>query len=95
MPTNTSSNYHPIQGECITAMYEISWDRVVHKTEEELKNLVTGELIHLLIKKAKEKNLIEYTKFLDLTTDKLTIKARCYLTPDDSVRVLRLNKIIT
>lgn len=92
---NTDSSVDlPIQGHGFIAVREFAYPDVIGLSEDQLKEMVKEDLVHRLIEKAHELKLIEYTKSHDYSTDKITIRARCYLLPDDKVRLFRVNKLI-
>lgn len=84
----------PIQGHGFIAVREFAYRDVIGLSEDQLKEMVKEDLVHRLIEKAHELKLIEYTKSHDYSTDNITIRARCYLLPDDKVRLFRVNKLI-
>ena len=94
MITNSNFEDHPIAGHGLMAVREMPHEDVRGISEDQLKKMVKEDLVHRLIEKAQELKLIEYTKFHDIFTDRVTIRARCYLLPDDKVRLLRVNKLI-
>lgn len=52
---------------------------------EEIKRDLTNQLVTYIM----EKGLIEFTKFPDITRMQTTYTARCYLAPNDQIRIIR------
>jgi hypothetical protein len=100
MSTTPQNNYtekfdiniedHAIQGKMIIVSFNIRDDFSKYESDEKdyVKRVLANKLAIALI----ESNLIEFTQQLDPITFSTIIKARCFVTPDEQVRILRTKK---
>jgi hypothetical protein len=83
-----------IKGELLTAQWScssyIEKDPKLIKGPDEIKKMLTLDLAQKII----EHNLVEFTKQYEAHTNMYVFRARCYLTPDKQVRLIRTNEIL-
>jgi len=80
---------HPIQGQMFMVSFTAS-DKLMFDTPEDVwKQEVKKRLAMDLAEKMLEEGVIEFTQMQDSVWVHKTIKARCYLVPDNQVRILR------
>jgi len=80
---------HPIQGQMFMVSFTAS-DKLMFDTPEDVwKQEVKKRLAMDLAEKMLEEGVIEFTQMQDSVWGHKTIKARCYLVPDNQVRLLR------
>lgn len=87
---------YPIGGKMIvaTATMEDSYLTMIQDGNPEAVKRIKTELAMQLATYMIEKNLLEFTKFMDPVAYTTTIRLRAYLAPNDQVKILRLaNKI--
>jgi hypothetical protein len=81
-----------IGGKLIKVTHEVSgYDVAKCSTEAEFKNHVKKHLAMQLAMYMIEYNLIEFTQFENLSTQSHTVAARCYLAPNEQVKLLRIH----
>lgn len=80
---------YAIQGKMFMASYQASEHQIVSMGEDAFKQRVKESLAMDLVNKMLEAGVIEFTQMQDQITLSKLIKARCYLVPDNQVRLLR------
>jgi hypothetical protein len=83
---------HTIQGKMLTVSRSIGMlplTRTLDYYTLEIK--IKEELVSDIAHKMLESGLIEFTRQNDPTTDTITYRARCFMTPNDQVQILRKN----
>jgi hypothetical protein len=81
-----------IGGKLVKVVHEISgYDVAKCSTETEFKNYVKRTLAMQLATYMIEHNLVEFTQFENLSTQMHTVAARCYLAPNEQVKLLRIH----
>ena len=81
---------YPIGGKIVSTSLEITFadtDRFL--SDDDFKRAIKERMATHLVKQMVENNLIEFTKIRDGLTDAYVLHARCYLAPDDQVKILR------
>jgi len=81
---------YPIGGKLVGTSLDITFadvDRFL--TDEDFKDAIKGRMATALVKFMIEKKLIEFTKIQESSTASFRLYARCYLTSDDQVKILR------
>jgi len=81
---------YPIGGKLVGTSLDITFadvDRFL--TDEDFKDAIKGRMATALVKFMIENKLIEFTKIQEPTTASFRLHARCYVTSDDQVRILR------
>lgn len=81
---------YPIGGKLVIGSLDITFadiDRFL--TDDGFKNAIKEKMATHLVKCMMENNLIEFTKIADSMTGSHRLHARCYLAPDDQVKILR------
>jgi len=81
---------HAIQGKMIIVSFNTIDD--LSKYESDEIDYVKRELANKLVIEMIQNNLIEFTQQRDPITLSTIIKARCFVTPDEQVRILRTKK---
>lgn len=82
----------PIQGKMLTVSSSIVMlplARALDQSTLEIK--IKEEMARELALEMLKSKLIEFTKQNDPTTDTITYRARCFMTPNDQVQILRKN----
>ena len=80
---------YAIQGQMFMVSYEASEHQMALMGEDTFKQSVKEDLAMALANKMMEAGVIEFTQTVNLHSGHKTIRARCYLVPDDRVRLLR------
>ena len=80
---------YAIQGQMFMVSYEASEHQMALMGEDAFKQSVKEDLAMALANKMMEAGVIEFTQMKDQIAFRRTIKARCYLVPDNQVRLLR------
>ena len=79
----------PIQGEMVLAEWSctnyILKDQRFVKGEDEIKRILATHLAEQIL----ERRLAEFTKRHEVHTNTHFFRARCYMVPDEQVRILR------
>jgi hypothetical protein len=83
----TESYDHAISGRMFLAVVHSLYDPRVNDKDQE--DRVKYELTEKLIRGIIESKCVEFTKSLDNTTGAYTYRARCFVTPDAQVKILR------
>lgn len=78
-------NIETIQGQMITATFELDEFEMSKMDDVDMKNKVLNLLVNELI----SAKCIEFTKQQDLITNTMKIRARIFATPDSQIRVIR------
>lgn len=87
--TFTTMEY-PIGGKLLSTSLDITFadvDRFL--TDEDFKDAIKERMATALVKFMIENKLIEFTKIEDSMTGSHRLHARCYLAPNDQVKILR------
>ena len=84
----TNASLDLIKGQMVTAQMSIDANEAIQMDDLELKNI----LLSKLVKELMNGHYIEFTKQQDVATMKTTIRARIFVTPDEQVRLLRVNQ---
>jgi len=77
----------PISGKMLTVKNTFKDEMRVILSDDEIKR----KMIYELAKEMARSGMIEFTKQNDPTTDTITYRARCFMTPNDQVQILRKN----
>ena len=81
-----------IQGKMLTVSRGMKMEpltRVLDQPTLEIK--IKEDLVSDIALEMLKSGLIEFTKQSDPTTDTITYRARCFMTPNDQVQILRKN----
>lgn len=81
---------YPIGGQLVGTSLDITFadtDRFL--TDDDFKNAIKVKMATALVKFMMENKLIEFTKIQEPTIGSFRLHARCYVTSDDQVRILR------
>lgn len=81
---------YPIGGKLVGTSLDITFadvDRFL--TDEDFKDAIKARMATALVKFMMENKLIEFTKIADSLTGSHRLHARCYVTSDDQVKILR------
>lgn len=90
---NVNFEEHSIQGKMLTAQYIIGMAETLHfDSENSFRQHVKQMLARQLAEKIIEDKLAEFTIEKIATTQSTVVRARCFLTPDSNVRILRKEK---
>ena len=80
---------HPIQGQMFMVSFTATEHLMFNTPEDVWKQVVKKRLAMDLAEKMLEDGVIEFTQMQDSASVHKTIRARCYLVPDNQVRILR------
>jgi hypothetical protein len=81
-----------IQGKMLTVSRSMGMESLTEAIDySPLENTIKIELATDIALKMLESGMIEFTKQNDPTTDTITYRARCFMTPNDQVQTLRKN----
>lgn len=83
---------HTIQGKMLTVSRSIGMlplTRALDQSTLEIK--IKEEMASDIALEMLKSGMIEFTKQNDPTTDTITYRARCFMTPNDQVQILRKN----
>ena len=81
---------YPIGGKLLSTSLDITFaDTNRFLTDDDFKNAIKQRMATHLVKCMMENNLIEFTKIEDSATGSYRLHARCYLAPNDQVKILR------
>jgi hypothetical protein len=84
----------PIGGKLIQAKLELTnMESMNFKSDDEYKRAIKQKIASDLARAMIETNLIEFTRLPQPATGTDIIYARCYLAPDASVKILRMNYV--
>ena len=84
---NVNTYDHAISGRMFLAVVHSPYDPRVKDADQE--DRVKYELTEKLLRAIIEARCVEFTKSLDNTTGAYTYRARCFVTPDAQVKILR------
>jgi non-ribosomal peptide synthetase component E (peptide arylation enzyme) len=80
---------YPIGGKLVQARLELSAMQAIQFTDDEMRRQIKHDMASELARFMIESNLIEFTRVDDPKTATMQIYARCYLAPDNQVKILR------
>ena len=81
-----------IQGKMLTVSRSMGMEPLTRSLDRStLENTIKIELASDIALEMLKSGLIEFTKQNDPTTDTITYRARCFMTPNDQVQTLRKN----
>ena len=78
-----------IQGKMITVSYAMGMESIARLDKEDR---IKYELARLLMLEMLKSGMIEFTKQSDPATFTTIFRARCFMTPNDQVQILRKNE---
>lgn len=81
---------YAIGGKLVGTSFNVTFadvDRFL--SDDDFKNAIKATMAKSLVNFMMENKLIEFTKIRDPNTDSFRLHARCYLAPDDQVKILR------
>lgn len=83
---------HTIQGKMLTVSRSMGMEPLTRALDySTLEIKIKEELVRDIALEMLKSGLIEFTKQNDPTTDTITYRARCFMTPNDQVQILRKN----
>lgn len=90
---NVTTEDYAIGGKMITAKMDFD----VHQfnqlmNEEDWKKYIRESLVQQLARVILDSNLVETTAWEDPASQRKYVAARCFLTPDSQVKILRVHK---
>jgi hypothetical protein len=94
--TSTQTYDHTINGKMFIATLLVPFDHMDDSDslsklkEDEVKSRLTEKLLRAMI----EGKCVEFTKFHDPIAGSCTYRARCFVTPDAQVKILRTHGVI-
>jgi hypothetical protein len=88
-PAPPTTYEHTIQGQMFMVDYRASEYMLTTMIDDVVKNRIKEEVALALAKKMLEEGAISFTQIPDIGSGTTTIKARCFLVPDNQVRILR------
>jgi hypothetical protein len=79
-----------IGGKLVTGTIRISNDKMVDvRSEHELKQYLKSSMAQQMSEYMISNGLVEFTQMSDIISFDTIVKARCYLAPNDQVKILR------
>ena len=87
-----SSEDHAIGGRMLMASIEVDAVNELVMDDQAWRNLMRHKLATQLATFMLDQDLMEINTFEDLSTMRKQIVARCYMTPRDQVKILRVHK---
>ena len=90
--TNVQVEEHVIGGKMVTIRSEIGANNLVHIDDETWRQTIRSELAHKLATFILQTGLCEITTMQTPHSLSRTVAIRCYLAPDDQVKILRIHK---
>lgn len=90
---NVTTEDYAIGGKMITA--KIAFDPATFNqmmTEADWRKYIRESLVQQLARVILDSNLVETTTYNDPSSSRQQVAARCYLTPDSQVKILRVHK---
>ena len=75
-------------------IFNRSLDMLDIRNDKALRNKLKHDMALELANHMMKDKLLEFTEFYDNISQIYKISARCYLAPDDQVKLLRVNKVI-
>jgi hypothetical protein len=94
--TSVQTYDHTINGKMFLATLHVPYDSsdesdsLSKLKEDEAKSRLTEKLLHAMI----EGKCVAFTKSLDPISGSHTYRARCFVTPDAQVKILRTHRVI-
>ena len=85
-PNHTIQGF--IQGKMLTVSYAMGMESIARLDKEDR---IKYELARLLVLEMLKSGMIEFTKQSDPATFTTIFRARCFMTPNDQVQLLRKN----
>ena len=83
---------HTIQGKMLTVSRSMGMEPLTRALDySTLEIKIKEELVRDIALEMLKSGLIEFTRQNDPTTDTITYRARCFMTPNDQVQILRKN----
>lgn len=84
--TSFEAHDYAIGGKMVVATCHIN---ELELLSNKIKDMVRHELIHQMANYILENKLVEFTQHQDPIHMKTVVRARCYLAPNDQVKILR------
>ena len=82
----------PIGGKLVQSKFELSPTEQMHfRSDDDYKRAIKSKMANELARYMIEANLVEFTHMPHNTIGNDIIYARCYLAPDDNVKILRMH----
>ena len=79
----------PIGGELVTITVSLPDSELAALSDIQVRNIFKEKLVALLATYMLEKNLVEITQYSDKKDFTRKVNVRCYLAPNDQVKILR------
>lgn len=89
---NIQVEEYAIGGKMVTLRSVISDNNLVHINDETWRQTIRSELAHKLATAILQYGLCEITTMQNANDVGKTVAIRCYLAPNDQVRILRVHK---
>lgn len=80
---------YTIQGKMVVGSYELSLSKHLQLSDAAVHQLIKEELVKGLVNFILENKLAEFTQQEDHLNMSKLYRVRCFLTPDDQVRLIR------
>ena len=82
----------PIGGKLVTGTIRIPEHKMVDvRSDHELKQYLKSSMAQQMSEYMISNGLVEFTQMKDQITFDIIVKARCYLAPNDQVKILRMH----
>lgn len=78
-----------IQGKMVIGAFDLPLNKLMQLTDAKAEHVIKEELVKGLSKFILENKLAEFTMQEDLLNMSKKYRVRCFLTPDDKVRLIR------
>lgn len=80
---------YTIQGKMVIGEFDLSLNKLMHLTDAKAEHRIKEELANSLAKFILENKLAEFTMQEDNNNMSKRYRVRCFLTPDEQVRLIR------
>lgn len=84
---NINTYDYPIQGKMIVATY--NFNELSTILTDEVKDEIRNRLIHQIADFILQNKLVEFTQVKDPVSYSTIVRARCFITPNEQVKILR------
>jgi hypothetical protein len=80
---------YPIKGKMVVGQFTLSLSEMLQLQNGQVENIIKQQLCESMVKAILENKLAEFTMLENVVDMSKTYRVRCFLTPDEDVRLIR------
>jgi hypothetical protein len=80
---------YPIKGKMVVGQFTVNLSEMLHLPTGQVENIIKESLCKGMVNFILENKLVEFTMLENVVDMSKTYRVRCFLTPDEDVRLIR------